>query len=105
MLARVIEIVWEFVAHRGSQEEFVRVYGEQGAWARLFASSPHYLGTTLARDLTNDRRFLVIDRWRAATDFEAWRAEQQAAYSALDRACEALCERETRLGVFQRERP
>ncbi len=54
----VIEIVWEFVAHPGSQAELARVYGEHGAWARLYPSSPRYLGTTLARDLTDDRRFL-----------------------------------------------
>jgi hypothetical protein len=60
MLALVIEMAWEFVAHRGSQDEFARVYGEQGAWALLCASSPHCLGSARARDVPDDRCFLVI---------------------------------------------
>lgn len=93
-------IVWEFWAKAGQEAEFERVYGPEGAWARLFARGEGFLGTELLRDADQRGRYLTIDRWTSSAAFDAFRQRWAEEYRALDRQCEALRQRETPLGSF-----
>ena|SRR5687768_6951756 len=93
-------IVWEFWARTGREAEFERVYGPEGAWARLFARGEGFLGTELLRDVEARGHYLTIDRWTSFADFAAFRQRWAEEYQALDRRCAALRAREAPLGSF-----
>lgn len=99
-MASVIVIVWEFRVHPGRATEFERAYGPEGDWARLFRRSPAYRGTELLRDSQDLERYITLDRWDAASDFEAFKAGNGDDYHALDAACEPLCSEERLIGRF-----
>ena len=82
----MIRIVWEFRVRKGMEREFESRYSSYGAWARLFAKSDGYGGTTLMRD---------------AASFAAFKQAQGNEYAALDKDCEALTEAEVHVGTFE----
>ena len=43
-------VVWQFEIAEEKVPDFEAAYGSEGAWAKLFRSSPKYLGTELLRD-------------------------------------------------------
>jgi len=92
----VIAFVWRYVVRPEHFADFERTYGPSGAWARLFAEAEGYQGTELLRD--GEGRYLTIDRWRDAADFDAFMGAHRAAYQALDAQCDAWTLHEERVG-------
>jgi heme-degrading monooxygenase HmoA len=96
----VFVVVWQFEVAEQNVAAFEAAYGADGSWARLFRSSPKYLGTELLRDAYVPGSYLTIDRWASEDDFRAFRKDHDPQYEALDRACDALTSRETRVGAY-----
>lgn len=94
-------VLWMFEAKAGAEDDFARVYGPDGDWARLFRRSPGYLETQLVRDAQMAQRFLTIDRWASRRAFEEFKASCQAEYDALDARCEPLTRSERLIGHFE----
>src|SRR5690348_10622448 len=99
--AKMVHFVWEFIARTGSEGEFEGLYSSNGAWTKLFAKAPGFLGTSLLRDTTNALRFLTIDRWESVEAQSAMRERLADEYEEMDRACEKLTESERRIGIFE----
>jgi len=93
-------ILWQFDIAEDHIQGFEAAYGPDGLWAALFRRSSEYLGTELLRDAYVPGRYVTVDRWRGEDAFRAFRAQHDADYEALDRACDALTETETRIGAF-----
>ncbi len=93
-------VVWQFEIAEEMIAGFEAAYGPEGAWAQLFRISPNYLGTELLRDAYISGNYLTIDRWTSEADFRAFRKQHDQEYEALDRTCDALTSRETRIGAF-----
>lgn len=93
-------VVWQFEIAEEKVSAFEAAYGSEGAWARLFRKSPEYLGTELLRETYVSGSYLTIDRWASEDAFRSFRKEHDAAYEVLDRACDALTEKETRIGAY-----
>ncbi len=93
-------VVWQFEIAEEKMAGFESAYGSSGAWAQLFRSSPKYLGTELLRDAYIPGVYLTIDRWASEEDFRAFRKEHDQEYETLDRACDDLTGRETRIGAY-----
>jgi heme-degrading monooxygenase HmoA len=93
-------VVWQFEVADESAVAFEAAYGPEGSWAQLFRSSPRYLGTELLRDAYVPGSYLTIDRWASEADFRAFRKDNDQQYEKLDRACDALTSRETRIGAY-----
>ena len=93
--------LWEFRTSAGHRAEFERHYGAEGRWVALFRQAPGFLGTTLLRDRTDALKFVTIDRWRSAADYESFRERFASDYAALDALCEGLTVSETLLGRFE----
>lgn len=93
--------LWEFEVEPESVAAFLRYYGPDGEWARLFRQAQGYLETLLLRDEANPVRYLTIDRWRSRADLEAFMADHRAEYEAMDLACESFTRREASLGSFR----
>ena len=97
----MIQIVWEFRVAAGRERDFEERYSSSGDWARLFARSDGYLGTTLMKDAAQPGRYLVIDAWRDAAAFAAFKQAHGTEYAALDKECEDLTESEVPVGTFE----
>jgi heme-degrading monooxygenase HmoA len=93
-------ILWQFDIAEDKIAGFERAYGPDGAWAKLFARSPEYLGTELLKDAYVPGRYVTIDRWSNEEAFRAFRAKHDPDYEALDRASDSLTGTETRIGAF-----
>jgi heme-degrading monooxygenase HmoA len=93
-------VIWQFEIAEEKMAAFEAAYGPEGAWANLFRSSPNYLGTELLGDAYITGNYLTIDRWSSEQDFRAFRKDHDPEYEALDRSCDALTSRETRIGAF-----
>ena len=63
-------------------------------------TSPDYLGTELLRDAYIPGNYLTIDRWTSEEAFRAFRKNHDSEYEVLDRQCDALTSRETRVGAY-----
>ena len=93
-------VVWQFEIAEEKIPAFEAAYGPEGAWAKLFAASPNYLGTELLRDTYIPGSYLTIDRWASEDDFRAFRRDHDGEYETIDRSCDALTNRETRIGAY-----
>lgn len=90
-------IVWAYEVAPERQDDFCRVYGPNGDWARLFARAPGFLGVEL---LCDGVRYLTIDRWDSAEAFEAFKSHFGDEYAGLDAKCAELTRSELKLGAF-----
>ncbi len=93
-------VVWQFEIAEDKIAAFEAAYGPKGAWAALFRQSTEYLSTELLRDAYVPGSYLTIDRWESEEAFRAFRKEHDAEYETLDRACDDLTARETRIGAY-----
>jgi hypothetical protein len=93
-------VVWQFEIAEEKVPAFEAAYGPQGSWAQLFCVSPNYLGTELLRDAYVPGSYLTIDRWSSEDAFRAFRKDHDGNYEVLDRSCDALTSRETRIGAY-----
>ena len=93
-------VVWKFEIAEDKIAGFEAAYGPEGAWAQLFRNSSEYRGTELLRDAYVPGSYLTIDRWTSEDAFRAFRKEHDAEYETLDRRCDVLTSRETRVGAY-----
>jgi heme-degrading monooxygenase HmoA len=98
----VVHIVWEFQVKPDKIEEFERNYASYGTWAELFRRSPKYGGTVLTQDQADGTRYLLTDLWESTDAFAEFKRVHDAEYQALDKRCEELTIRETKLGTFEK---
>ena len=82
-------------------EAFERAYGSEGDWAQFFRAGRGYIGTELLRDLELPGRYLVIDRWESAEDYNAFAAEHRDDYMRRVDDTRFLYEQELRFGTFE----
>ena len=85
----------------GSEAAFEQAYGPDGAWVRLFSTDPTYGGTELVRDITEPRRYLTLDSWETGEAYAEFRRQRAEEYLAIDKVCDGLTERETKIGEFE----
>ena len=94
-------ILWKYQVRHEKQNEFIRIYDSNGAWAELFRKAEGYLGTELLQDETDPTCFLTIDRWETKENFEVFQSLFGNEYQELDAKCEGLTENETLLGRWR----
>jgi quinol monooxygenase YgiN len=92
--------MWEYLVDPGKLEAFLRAYGPAGTWVALFRQVEGYICSELHRDRANPLRFVSIDYWQTASDWDAFRDQFSAEFEALDEQCEALTVQEREIGRF-----
>ena len=93
-------VIWQFEIAEDKVPDFEEAYGTDGTWSLLFRTSPDYLGTELLRDAYVPGTYVTIDRWASEEAFRAFRRDHDLGYETLDRSCDALTMRETRIGAY-----
>ena len=92
--------LWEFEVKPRCEEKFEKVYGADGAWAKLFAQDAAYRGTRLVKDVERERVYLTLDFWETRDAYERFKKENATEYERIDRECEGMRVRENRLGEY-----
>jgi heme-degrading monooxygenase HmoA len=82
-------------------DDFERVYGPDGDWAKFFAGAPGYIGTELLRDVELPSRYLVIDRWESADAYNSFAAANRDEYMRRVDDSRFHYEQELRFGTFE----
>ena len=93
--------IWEFHVAPDHEAEFLKHYGRDGSWEKLFRQAPGYVETLLLHDRGLPLRYLTVDRWQSLEDYETFRRNFAKEYVRLDGQCEALTTRETPLGEYE----
>jgi heme-degrading monooxygenase HmoA len=93
-------VIWKFEIAEDKVSGFEAAYGPEGAWAQLFGASKDYLGTELLHDAYDPGSYLTIDRWTSEEAFRSFRKQHDSQYEELDRQCDAITGRETRVGAY-----
>jgi heme-degrading monooxygenase HmoA len=94
-----LAVVFEYEIDPAGAGAFEAEYGSDGAWARYFAGAEGYLGTEMLRQ--DGGRYLVIDRWRSAAEYDAFLDAHADEYGARNQAATRLWLRERVLGRFE----
>ncbi len=94
-------IIWEYQVKHERLAEFEKIYGSHGQWVELFRKGTGFLGTELLHDEKYPYRYITLDRWRSAEDYEKFLLQWQTEYLALGEQCEDLTEHENLLGKFE----
>ena len=92
--------VWSYRISSETAQEFIQLYGSDGAWVGLFRRAEGYLGTCLYRDSSDKDRYLTIDRWESEGAYRSFRREGGEEFEYLDRGGEELTLEEVSLGEF-----
>ena len=92
--------IWEFRARPGLEEEFERIYGPEGDWARLFKKSRSFLRTELNCDIDTKGRYVTVDYFVSQPAFDEFLKEFREEYDALDRRCKRVRTFEQPVGSF-----
>jgi heme-degrading monooxygenase HmoA len=95
-------ILWEFLVEPEKVFAFVANYKSTGAWAKLFEQAEGYVGTQLLSSIETgeNAKFITIDRWKTAEDFERFRKQFSVEYRTLDTQFESLALDERKLGTY-----
>ena len=94
-------VLWRFRVRPEHAGRFERAYGPMGDWAKLFGACKGFLGMELVREASVPGVYVTIDRWRAASDYDAMLRENVGTYTRLDEECAALTLTEEKLGAFE----
>jgi heme-degrading monooxygenase HmoA len=93
-------IIWQFETDEAHVEQFKSAYNTDGAWAQLFRRSAGYIRTDLACDVNAPLTYFTFDYWRTAQDFQNFQDTHAEEYRRLDRSCDSLTKRESKVGEF-----
>ena len=93
--------LWEFEVKPGCEEKFEKVYGADGAWAKLFRRDAAYRGTRLVKDTERERVYLTLDFWETRKAYEKFKEENAEEYERIDKECEGMTVREMPVGEFE----
>jgi heme-degrading monooxygenase HmoA len=94
--------LWEFEVKPGCENRFLKVYGPEGDWAKLFRKDANYQETRLLHDLNGPATYLTLDFWTSRQAYETFMATHAAEYEELDAAGEELTLSEKKIGWFER---
>ena len=94
--------VFEYEVEPAGAQAFEAVYGSDGEWARFFAAGAGYLGTELLRAVGGaPGHYLVIDRWRSASAYQAFLDAHAEEYASRNETAKRLWKTERALGRFE----
>ncbi len=93
--------IYEYQVKPQVADKFELLYGQSGAWVKLFSRSEDYLGTELAITTDHSFRYVTVDRWQSREAYEEFLEDNQQEYNTLDRLGEAFTESEKKVGTFE----
>ena len=93
--------LWEFEVKPGCEKRFLKVYGPEGDWAKLFRKDANYQETQLLHDLNRPATYLTMDFWASRQAYETFMVTHAVEYKELDAAGEELTLRKRKIGWYE----
>lgn len=92
--------IWEFIIADDEIDVFWQTYGPEGPWIQLFKRSSGFVRTELIRDRSEPHRFVTIDYWESAAEYDRFMEDFRSEYETLDAAASGLASSERLIGHF-----
>ncbi len=92
--------IWTYNVIPGKEKQFEELYGNEGAWVKLFRKYPDYLKTELHKDLKISSRYVTIDYWKSREAYYEFRKSEIKTFKEIDKIGEELTESEIKIGEF-----
>ena len=96
----VLAVVWQFDVQVGSEEEFEKLHGADGAWTALSRRSRSFLGSSFLKDLATPGRYLLLEYWSEMMVYEKHLADFSDTVDELKAQRTAMVKETVALGVF-----
>jgi quinol monooxygenase YgiN len=96
----VLAVVWQFDVQSGSEDEFEKLHGADGAWTALSRRSRSFLGSSFLKDLATPGRYLLLEYWSEMMVYEKHLADFSDHVDALKAQRTAMVKETVALGVF-----
>lgn len=93
-------IIWSYKVVSGKENEFEKMYGEEGEWVKLFRKYPDYIKTELHKNLDENSHYITIDNWTSKESYNKFRDQAGSEFEVIDKLGEKLTFSETPLGKF-----
>ena len=95
------QTIWEYEVRVAYLSQFLKAYGPNGDWVKLFQRCSGFLYSELSRGVDNPHIFLSIDYWQSYSSFSAMKQIIAVEYKILDELCEAYTLSEKHIGLFE----
>jgi heme-degrading monooxygenase HmoA len=95
----VIALVFRYEVR--DPDQFERIYGPDGEWARFFRQGRGFVGTELLRDVEEPGRYLVVDRWESAEAYNDFVSSHRDEYLRRSDDAGLYYDQELRFGTFE----
>jgi heme-degrading monooxygenase HmoA len=92
--------IWTYEVKQGKEIQFEELYGNDGAWVKLFRKYPDYLKTELHKDLIIPSRYVTIDYWKSREAYDVFRKSEIKTFEEIDKTGEELTGSEIKIGEF-----
>ena len=99
-MVKCFAYMWEFRVKPDSVGGFIKLYGPDGDWVKLFANAEGYIRTELHRDVHESMRFVTIDYWESIEHLQRFRTEFATKIDEIDEIGDAMTESEEQIGEF-----
>ena len=96
----MLAVVWQFDVQVGSEEEFEKLHGADGAWTALSRRSRSFLGSSFLKDLATPGRYLLLEYWSEMMVYEKHLADFSDTVDELKAQRTAMVKETVALGVF-----
>lgn len=92
--------IWSYKVAVDKKDEFEKMYGNKGAWVRLFSKYPDYIKTELFKDLKAEGTYLTLDYWKSQESYLTFRQSAEKEFKNIDELGENLTLEEFHIGEF-----
>ena len=96
----MLAVVWQFDVQGGSEEEFEKLHGADGAWTALSRRSRSFLGSSFLKDLATPGRYLLLEYWSEMMVYEKHLADFSDPVEELKVQRAVMVKETVALGVF-----
>lgn len=93
-------IIFEFFVFKGKAKAFEELYGQEGAWVKLFRKSSGYKGTELMINPEDPHHYITVDKWQSEEIYYAFLHEHQKEYQKIDALGDSFTFDQRRVGAF-----
>jgi heme-degrading monooxygenase HmoA len=92
--------IWTYDVKPGKESQFEELYGNNGAWVKLFRKYPDYLKTELHKDIKIPFRYVTMDYWKSSEAYYDFRKKEIKTFEEIDKVGEELTGSEIKIGEF-----
>lgn len=93
--------LWGFEVKPDCEKRFLKAYGPEGDWAKLFRKDANYQETLLLHDLNRPATYFTLDFWASRRAYESFMTSRGAEFESLDAEGEGLTLAERKVGWFE----